>query len=244
MLKFIRTSRKLEMENRRQPKMPRKRGRPAQKQNMSDDILNAAERLFAEAGYESVSQRQVAAEAQIDQALINYHFGSKEGLYKAVIKRYSKDIVDKWEKGLREIEADESNIDIKEVITSYVSPFFDYRRQPDLLVLKLQARLHAETSPFFLEIRRDLFDEASRKYIKYLIKALPDADPADIAWRFVFTIGAFLFVGPGTDRLDDLSDGAYRVETPEEAVSRLISFLVGGFSAPPTYPHSVPQVPR
>lgn len=230
------------MENRGKTKKPRKRGRPAKKQNMSDNILNAAERLFAEAGYKSVSQRQVAAAAQIDQALINYHFGSKEGLYKSIIKRYSTEIVSKWEAGLIEIE-NNKNLDVRDIIAYYISPFFEYRKQKDLLVLRLQARLHAETSPFFLEIRRELFDEVSKKYINHLTKALPEADPADVAWRFIFTIGAFLFVGPGTDRLDDLSNGAYSVKTPEEAISRLISFLVGGFSAPPTYPNSVKQVP-
>jgi DNA-binding transcriptional regulator YbjK len=42
-------------------------------------ILTAAERLFAERGYEGTSIRAIVAEARVNQAAINYHFAGKDG---------------------------------------------------------------------------------------------------------------------------------------------------------------------
>ena len=44
-------------------------------------ILKAAERLFAERGYDGTSIRTIVARAHVNQAAINYHFDDKEGLY-------------------------------------------------------------------------------------------------------------------------------------------------------------------
>ncbi|TZF85883.1 TetR/AcrR family transcriptional regulator (plasmid) [Pedobacter sp. BS3] len=52
-----------------------------------DSILDAAETLFAKWGYEGSSTRSIAAEAGVNMAMLNYYFGSKDGLYKAVLER-------------------------------------------------------------------------------------------------------------------------------------------------------------
>lgn len=51
-----------------------------------DRILRAAERLFAEHGYEGTSVRTIVAKARVNQAAINYHFAGKEGLYREVLR--------------------------------------------------------------------------------------------------------------------------------------------------------------
>jgi AcrR family transcriptional regulator len=51
-----------------------------------DKIIKAASRAFARDGYEGASIRAIVAEADVNQAAINYHFGSKEGLYRAVLQ--------------------------------------------------------------------------------------------------------------------------------------------------------------
>ena len=49
-------------------------------------ILAAAEELFAEAGYEGTSIRQIALKAGVPVALISYHFGGKLGVRRAYPK--------------------------------------------------------------------------------------------------------------------------------------------------------------
>jgi AcrR family transcriptional regulator len=53
----------------------------------SDKIIKAASRVFAEAGFQGASVRKIVARADVNQAAINYHFGSKEGLYRAVLQK-------------------------------------------------------------------------------------------------------------------------------------------------------------
>jgi len=49
-------------------------------------ILKAAERLFAERGYDGTSIRAIVAKARVNQAAINYHFDGKDGLYHEVLR--------------------------------------------------------------------------------------------------------------------------------------------------------------
>jgi TetR/AcrR family transcriptional regulator, regulator of cefoperazone and chloramphenicol sensitivity len=51
-----------------------------------DRIMKAAERLFAERGYDGTSIRAIVAKARVNQAAINYHFVGKDGLYSEVLR--------------------------------------------------------------------------------------------------------------------------------------------------------------
>src|SRR5207342_676033 len=52
-----------------------------------DRILDAAESLFMEHGYEATSLRAITSGAGVNLASVNYHFGSKEELFQAVLTR-------------------------------------------------------------------------------------------------------------------------------------------------------------
>src|SRR5260221_4491016 len=50
-------------------------------------ILDVAEELFSEQGFDRVSIRDITRKAQVNLAAINYHFGSKEDLIAAIFER-------------------------------------------------------------------------------------------------------------------------------------------------------------
>jgi AcrR family transcriptional regulator len=54
------------------------------------EILRAAAGAFAESGYVGATTRTVAARAGVNVATLHYHFGSKEGLYRAVLAHVSR----------------------------------------------------------------------------------------------------------------------------------------------------------
>ena len=64
-------------------------------------ILSTATILFAKHGYEGVSTRALAEMAEVNQPAIQYHFGSKEGLYRAVIQMIADDLAERM-RGARE----------------------------------------------------------------------------------------------------------------------------------------------
>ena len=49
-------------------------------------LLRAAGQVFARRGFHSTTVREIARKAQANVAAVSYHFGSKEGLYVAVLK--------------------------------------------------------------------------------------------------------------------------------------------------------------
>jgi AcrR family transcriptional regulator len=51
-------------------------------------LLEAAKRLFAQEGFEAASVRQICVEAGANVALVSYHFGGKEQLFKAIFDHY------------------------------------------------------------------------------------------------------------------------------------------------------------
>ncbi|TCC93834.1 TetR/AcrR family transcriptional regulator [Pedobacter frigiditerrae] len=57
-----------------------------EKTDKKTDILRAAETLFAELGFEGTSTRQIAKESGANMAMINYYFGSKEGVFLEIME--------------------------------------------------------------------------------------------------------------------------------------------------------------
>ena len=61
----------------------------ARAEETRQEILDAAEALFAERGYAAASMREIARRAKTSQALIHHHFGTKEKLYAAMKQRFT-----------------------------------------------------------------------------------------------------------------------------------------------------------
>ncbi|MGY3054529.1 TetR/AcrR family fatty acid metabolism transcriptional regulator [Pedobacter sp. UYEF25] len=79
-------------------------------------ILTAAEKLFCSGGYEGTSTRQIAKEAGANMAMINYYFGSKEGVFmdimtdriatfSVILKNISEDEISPMDKLYKVIES-------------------------------------------------------------------------------------------------------------------------------------------
>jgi AcrR family transcriptional regulator len=59
-----------------------------------DQILETAGQVFAERGYARTTSKEICERAQASQAAVNYHFGSKDGLYEAVLIEAHRQILD------------------------------------------------------------------------------------------------------------------------------------------------------
>lgn len=57
-------------------------------------ILEAAGELFAAGGFAETTSKAIAAKAGVDLASINYHFGSRSGLYQAVLTEAHRRLMD------------------------------------------------------------------------------------------------------------------------------------------------------
>jgi AcrR family transcriptional regulator len=91
-----------------------------------EHIINAAVDLFARKGFEGTSVRDLATAADVNIAMINYYFGSKEKLFETMLERkssYTRGILDEISNNasLSEIEK------IDAIVESYVSRLFTGR---------------------------------------------------------------------------------------------------------------------
>ena len=59
--------------------------RKAQGEETRTTLIDTGARLFAQHGYDGVSMRTLASEAEVNLATVGYHFGGKAGLYEAII---------------------------------------------------------------------------------------------------------------------------------------------------------------
>lgn len=67
----------------------RRPGRPegaAHRETVRADLLRAARELFTKRDFTATSVREIAAAARVNPAMIHYHFGDKEGLYRAMLQ--------------------------------------------------------------------------------------------------------------------------------------------------------------
>lgn len=67
----------------------RRPGRPegaAHRETVRANLLGAARELFAKHDFTATAVRDIAAAARVNPAMIHYHFGDKEGLYRAMLQ--------------------------------------------------------------------------------------------------------------------------------------------------------------
>jgi AcrR family transcriptional regulator len=213
-------------------------GRPASGDaSRREKILDAAEEEFAERGFRPTSLRRIAERANVNPALIGYYFGSKEALFETVFKRRGNEVAARWDELLDALQARPGRRpSAEELIRAYLTAEFEMKCSGPAgeRFVRFQARVHDETDALHFRLRREVYDAATKRYLAALERALPGVDPAEIQWRMVFIIGAFLYMMGGVDRLEDLSGGRYAANDVDEIVARLTTFALGGMRSPGT----------
>lgn len=103
---------------------PSAAGRTRQPERTREAILDAAERLFAERGYEGASLQQIGEAAGVSRGTPAYFFGSKDGLYGAVLERiFAAELALIAAAGERAVASGGGPI---EVIVSAIESFIDF----------------------------------------------------------------------------------------------------------------------
>jgi TetR/AcrR family transcriptional regulator len=108
-------------------------------------ILEAAEELFADKGFDPVSMSQIARGAGVTKSLIHHHFGSKEELWGAVKERCMAEYFD-MQRQMLEQKDDSAEVLLQASITTY---FRFLQRNPR--VVRMQAWLDIMQDPVMIE---------------------------------------------------------------------------------------------
>lgn len=160
-----------------------------------ETILNTAEKLFAEKGYYNTSTRELTTIAKVNLSAINYHFGSKEKLFEAVITRRLIPINEKRMEMLNKITAlsEKEKPDTRAVFNAFFEPVWE------LMV-------EDENAKYFLMIIGTIMQDADTRlrkkfisimkpvgldFFEQICKALPELEKNEIFMRVQLSMGAF-----------------------------------------------------
>jgi AcrR family transcriptional regulator len=199
-------------------------------------LLDAAESLFAEHGYNGVSLRVITASAGVNIGAANYYFRSKEGLFRAVFARRVGPMSAERQRLLDECIAHAGGgpPPVEEVLEAFIAPAIRITASPQAEAFKkLSGRTSTDPSP---EVRRtvyELYDEIAVRFVDVLQQACPHLSRDDLFWRLACIYGAMMYVRADSGRLQRLLGDDLVMTDSEAALRHIIPFLAAGMKSPP-----------
>lgn len=190
-------------------------------------ILDAAETEFGEHGFDGVSVRQIALRAEVPVALINYHFGSKEGLYRAIFEMRAPMIVDQRIEGLRlaEMEPDPER-KVEMIVKAMLVPNLHMRStEKNSSYARILAREVSDPKSHNRKVIAEFFDPVAYKVTEALHKALPDRTIEEIHWGYQAMLGAMVYTMADTGRISRLSGGRCDPEDELTTATHLVALM-------------------
>ncbi|MCB9891342.1 MAG: efflux transporter outer membrane subunit [Planctomycetes bacterium] len=197
-------------------------------------LLDAAERLFAEVGFEAASMRAITTEAGVNLAAANYHFGSKQKLLEAVFARRTTPVNAARLHALDELEQGGAQPSMDAILDAFVRPLIEVGRDEHAVHFRrLAGRLLNEPGDLIRNVLPQ-FSEVRARFHHAFARALPHLDSDTLATRMHFGIGVLCHTMLNLDRMQcfDCEDEPREAADDETMIRRLITFLAGGLRAP------------
>ena len=191
-------------------------------------ILDTAERLFGEQGYDATSLRQIIAAANVNLAAVHYHFGSKEELLDQLVFRRVGPVNEARLAALDRIDAETvgKRPAVERIVEAFLYPVSQTAVEQPAFV-RLMGRIHAEG--LMPGITKRHFQAVAERFLGALRRALPELPEDELLWRVHFVIGAMAHTLCGVPIFPGLS--AASADFPAR-FRRLVAFVSAGFRAP------------
>ena len=201
-------------------------------------ILDAAEELFMEHGFEATSLRLITTAAGVNLAAANYHFGSKDELFQAVLTRRLDPMNQDRMRLLSAYETAAGNqpLTCEKILAAMFIPALKLARdheQGGKNFLRLLGRAYADPAPFIREFLSHQYSEMIARFRVAFSKALPHIPREELSWRLHYVMGALSYTLAGTDVLKVIGQfHPDEARNDERLLKRLAPFLAAGLRAP------------
>ena len=204
------------------------------KQETKQKILNTAELLFAEQGFNDTSLRQITGAAGVNLASVNYHFGSKKGLIKAVLDRYLSLFMPNVDAALSQLLT-KATLTLPQVFECFLAPLLSLsqvRRQGSEIFLQLLGRGYIDNQGFLRWFIVNHYGEVLARFTQAIQKAAPHLSQAEVFWRLHFTLGTVVFTIASSEALRDIAKNDFNEHLDVAGlVHKLIPYLASGVGA-------------
>mgnify|MGYP003638942644 CR=1 FL=1 len=201
------------------PGQPRHRAASKRSLATSLSILDAAERLFAERGYDGASVRDIAGAAGAQIASISFHHGGKEALFERVVERRAAELSQLRLDALAAAKAHNDTLTLKTVLSD--PQWLAYARL--VAMVSADIRWH--------EISERCFDPTAGIFIAEIAQLFPDTDKTTIAVAFVFSVSAMLSLSTSRWRIEALAAASDKQASMQQLSDELVRFCEAGMRA-------------
>jgi len=199
-------------------------------------ILDAAEELFMQHGFEATSMRLLTAKAGVNLAAVNYHFGSKLALIEAVFRRRLDPMNLARIAELEQLEAQSRAAAPEEIIRAFLSPTLELvedAKGGGRNFIRLLGRAYTEPAKPVRQLIGQMHAPVMDRYKSALERALPHMPREELVWRMHFMFGTLAYTLAATDTVQLIAgckpEDRYDARLLED---RLAAFLNAGLNAP------------
>lgn len=199
-------------------------------------ILDAAERHFAKHGIDRVSLREITRDADVNIAAIHYHYGSRDGLVRAVLDRVVVPL------NRARIELLDHAHDVRGsgplpldvVLDAFIRPDLeileDLRETRRTAVARFLGRTYGQPTPIIQQIIGEQFSAVGDRFVDELSRSLPHVPRGEIEWRLMSVVGVLVSLFAQTT--PDGVPGRFDPGDVDGTLVRVIAFVAPGLSAP------------
>lgn len=200
--------------------------------DVSTAILAAGERAFAEYGYAGASMRGIARDAGVNQAMIAYYFGSKEGLLHAIMRRRSSVVNARREATLAALFA-KGQPTVEDLIEAFLAPLIELgndEEQGGYSYVKLLAVFTHSVDEVAKRVIAENFDGIARRFTDAFREIEPQMTESDAIRAYLLSLGAAIAAVGIEGRAGRMSD---RYDHPDTAklLRAVVAFSSAGVRA-------------
>jgi AcrR family transcriptional regulator len=213
---------------------PKRRTKAEQRAETLEQIVDAAEYLFAEHGLHGVTLKDVGQRVGVHTSLLHYYFDDKKALFDAVVARRAPVTIERRMDALAAYEREAAGRPTVEgALRAYLDTDLDLYSQPDEGWRRYGqlGALMSNTPQWGAELMDMHFDDVVLRLIGLLRQALPGCPDEDLFWGYHFVTGALMLTLARTGRIDKLSDGLCQSADFEAVKKRMANFMAAGFIA-------------
>jgi AcrR family transcriptional regulator len=201
--------------------------------NTRELILDAAEKLFAEQGIGATSIRAIIAAAEVNNASVHYHFGSKERLITEVFRRRANLIRKERLALLDAIPNDLPQLEkLEAIVHAFIRPGLFGADKSRVIAQRFAvfgARVVTENSELARALMAQEYDEPGRRFLAALTDATTGFSAHELHWRMHAMMGLLVYTMNRSNRIVSITHSAFDPNDDDAVLEELVKIAVDIF---------------
>ncbi|HAS3647959.1 TPA: TetR/AcrR family transcriptional regulator [Vibrio cholerae] len=206
----------------------------ALRSSTKEKILDVAEGLFAEYGFNDTSLRTITSKAGVNLASVNYHFGDKKTLVRAVLNRYLEAFMPEMKQSLERLN-ERDDYDMAEVFEALRAPLrslSELRPNGTSRFMLLIGRGYTDVQGHLRWFITNRYNDVLTLFTDSVLKANLNLTRETLFWRLHFTLGTCVFTMASSQALAEIAENDFGSKVdPKSVVDQLIPYLAAGVAA-------------